>query len=80
MTLLDGRWDGEGGSARRLEQAIADQSELYQAQGMVKVQLGVSLGDAMARLRAHAYATDRRLSDVAREVVARRLRLDRDTP
>ena len=34
--------------------------------------------DASARLRAYAYATDRSLSEVARDVVARRLRFDRD--
>ena len=44
---------------------MADQSVLYQAQGMVMVQLGVDLAEAMARLRAHAYAVDRRLADVA---------------
>jgi hypothetical protein len=43
---------------------------------MVMVQLGVSIGEAMARMRAYAYAQDRRLSDVARDVVARRLRFD----
>jgi hypothetical protein len=83
MTLLDGRKEKhqENGSGPiGLEQAMSDQSKLYQAQGMVKVQLGVSLGEAMARIRAHAYATDRRLMDVAEDVVARRLRLDRDMP
>ena len=79
LTLLDRRWDIDAGSGPRgLEQAMADQSELYQAQGMVKVQLGVSLSEAMVRLRGHAYATDQRLADVAREVVARRLRLEED--
>jgi len=42
------------------------------------IQLGVSMIEAMARLRAYAYAQDRRLSDVARDVVARKLRLERD--
>ena len=36
---------------------------------------GVSV---MARMRAYAYTQDRRLSDVARDIVARRLRLDPD--
>jgi hypothetical protein len=45
---------------------------------MVMVQLGVSIGEAMARMRAYAYAQDRRLSDVARDVVARRLCFDPD--
>ncbi|MCA2214172.1 GAF and ANTAR domain-containing protein [Jidongwangia harbinensis] len=51
---------------------------LFQAQGMVMVQLGVSLGEAFARLRAYAFAHDRRLDDVARDIIERRLRLDRD--
>lgn len=47
--------------------------ELYQAQGMVMMQLGISLVQAMARLRAYAYARDRPLHDVAADVVARRV-------
>jgi ANTAR domain-containing protein len=47
---------------------------------MVMVQLGVSIGEAMARMRAYAYAQDRRLSEVARDVVARRLRFNQDHP
>ena len=57
--------------------AVAHRAELFQAQGMVMVQLGVPIGEAMVRLRAHAYAEDRPLDDVARDVVAGRLRLDR---
>jgi hypothetical protein len=41
---------------------------------MITVQLGVSAAVALIRLRAHAFASDRRLRDVARDVVARRLR------
>jgi len=79
LTLLDGQWAIDGGSGPpEVEQAMADQSELYQAQGMVKVQLGVSLREAMSRLRGHAYANDQGLANVAHEVVSRRLRLDRD--
>lgn len=48
-------------------------AQLYQAQGMVQVQLGVSIADAMVRLRAHAFAQDRPLHEVAADVVARRL-------
>jgi hypothetical protein len=61
-----------------LESAVESRSELFQAQGMVKIQLGVSLAEAMSRLRAHAYTEDRRLADVARDVVARRLVLESD--
>lgn len=61
-----------------LAEVVEDRAELFQAQGMVMVQLGVSLGEAMARMRAYAYAENRRLSEVAHDVVARRLRLDPD--
>ena len=37
-----------------------------------------AVGEAFVRLRAYAYAQDRRLSDVARDIVARRLRLTPD--
>ena len=44
------------------------------------VQLGVSLAEAMARIRAHAYAGARRLSEVAVDIVAGRLVLEADEP
>ena len=43
---------------------------------MVSVQLGVSVGDALIRLRAYAFANERGLVDVAKDVVDRRLRFD----
>ena len=43
---------------------------------MVMVDLGVSLAEAMALLRAHAFTLGRPLGDVARDVVAGRLRLE----
>jgi ANTAR domain/GAF domain len=58
----------------------AYQAEVHQATGMILVQLGVSAEVAFARLRAYAYANDRRLSDVARDVVDRRLRFEPDLP
>jgi hypothetical protein len=53
-------------------------AEVYQAAGMITVQLDVDITQALARLRAYAYAEERPLRDVARDVVARRLRLERD--
>lgn len=47
---------------------------VHQATGMVAVQLGVDLGEALLRLRAHAFATNRLVTDVAKDVVARRIR------
>lgn len=48
-------------------------AEIHQATGMVLDQLGVSATDALARMRGHAFARQRLLIDVARDVVARRL-------
>ncbi|MDX8053039.1 GAF and ANTAR domain-containing protein [Lentzea sp. BCCO 10_0798] len=50
-------------------------AEVHQATGMLSVQLGVSVEEALVRLRAHAFAEERPVIDVARDVVARRLRL-----
>jgi hypothetical protein len=52
---------------------------VHQATGMISVQLDSNLTVAFLRLRAHAYLTGRRLSHVARDVLARRLRFDPDT-
>ena len=43
---------------------------------MVSVQLGVGVGEALARLRARAFAIDRPIAEMAADVVAHRLRLD----
>lgn len=60
--------------------AVGARAEVHQATGMVSVQLGVSLADALARLRAYAYAHDQSLAEVARRVVSRQLRLSPDEP
>jgi hypothetical protein len=63
----------------RLEPAPSDFSaEVYQAAGMITVQLEVDISEALARLRAHAYAEERPLREVAHDVVAHQLRLERD--
>jgi len=50
-------------------------AEIDQATGMLTEQLGVGIDEAFVRLRAYAYADDRRLTEVASDIVARRLRL-----
>lgn len=52
--------------------------QVHQAAGMISVQIGSSIGDAMVRLRAHAYASGETLRAVAAEVVARRRRFEPD--
>ena len=53
-------------------------AEIDQATGMLTEQLGVGIAEAFIRLRAYAYAHDRGLSALARDIVARRLRLSPD--
>jgi hypothetical protein len=53
-------------------------AEIDQATGMLTEQLGVGIAEAFIRLRAYAYAHDRRLADLARDIVARRVRLHPD--
>ena len=53
-------------------------AEVSQATGMLVAQLGVDPAEALVRLRAHAYATGRSSTDVARDILDRRLRLEAD--
>ncbi|GAA1088941.1 GAF and ANTAR domain-containing protein [Kitasatospora arboriphila] len=48
---------------------------VHQATGMLSVQLGVPLSEALARLCACAYASGRPVGDISRDIVDRRLRL-----
>ena len=63
-----------------LDEAFEHRVVVFQAQGMVMVQLGSSLAEALVRMRAYAYAHDRRLGEVAADIVARRLQFDPDRP
>ncbi|HMG41715.1 MAG TPA: GAF and ANTAR domain-containing protein [Acidimicrobiales bacterium] len=63
-----------GALARELQARGDHQLVVHQASGMVAAQLEVDVGEALVRLRAHAFGNDRRLADVARDVVGRRLR------
>ena len=65
-----------GQLAIELEAGADFQYVVHQASGMVSVQLEVSVGQALIRLRAYAFGNDRPLTDVARDVVARTLRFD----
>ena len=53
-------------------------AEVHQAAGMVSVQLGIAVLEALVRLRAHAFSQDQTLTEVARAVVQRRLRFHPD--
>ena len=81
MLLGSVHGDAEDGDGAALDGQAPDlalhRAEIDQATGMLTVQLDVPAGEAFARLRAYAYAQDRRLADVAGDIVARRLRLGR---
>jgi hypothetical protein len=62
--------------AVELESDANFQYVVHQASGMVAAQLEVTVGQALIRLRAHAFGNNRTLTDVARDVVDRRLRFD----
>jgi hypothetical protein len=59
-----------------LEEGADFQYVVHQAAGMVAVQLGVGVGEALVRLRAYAFGNHRGLPEVAKAVVARTLRFD----
>ncbi|CAN7345648.1 ANTAR domain-containing protein [Terrabacter sp. LjRoot27] len=70
----------EGRHPEGLDDALAYRMEVYQAQGMVMVDLDVRPDEAMARLRGHAFATGQDITVVARDVIDGILHLQRDGP
>ncbi|MFJ4523201.1 GAF and ANTAR domain-containing protein [Streptomyces sp. NPDC088810] len=87
FALMNLRVSGCGGPDEDTEDAVAswvaaseaDHTEVYQAVGMVMVQLDVDPEQALDRLRARAYADGRTVSQVAREVLSRRLNFRPET-
>jgi hypothetical protein len=65
-----------GSVAWQLEQVPAHRAVVHQAAGMVSVQAAVSVDDALALLRAHAFAEGHRIGDVVADVVGGQLRFD----
>ncbi len=57
---------GDGGR-RWWDPAVGGRAEIHQASGMVLVQLGVSVTDALARMRGYAFVHQRLLIEVARD-------------
>lgn len=48
---------------------IEDRAEVHQATGMISVQAGVSMAEALVQLRARAFGSDRPILDLARDVL-----------
>lgn len=64
--------------AAELQAGSNFQHVVHQASGMVAVQLGVNVAQALIRLKGYAFGHDRTLTEVAQDVVARRLRFTDD--
>ncbi|MFJ7340837.1 GAF and ANTAR domain-containing protein [Streptomyces sp. NPDC101110] len=77
MALPHGDEPGTPGGEDWLSGLATDHDEVYQAVGMIMAQLGVAADDALARLRADAFAHGRTALEVARDVIAHRTRFDR---
>ncbi|MFB7653833.1 MULTISPECIES: GAF domain-containing protein [unclassified Streptomyces] len=62
-----------------LDEVAGDHDEVYRAVGMIMAQLRIGADEALARLRADAFARDRTAQAVAREVLTHRRHFGRDT-
>ncbi|UXA21327.1 GAF and ANTAR domain-containing protein [Mycobacterium sp. SMC-4] len=66
------------GSAAWTELDPLTRSEVSNATGMLMSQLNITAATAVARLRAHAFATGRSATSVARDVIDRRVQMESD--
>jgi GAF domain-containing protein len=57
---------------------IEDRAQVHQATGMIAVEASVPLTQALVLLRARAFAAERPILDLARDVVARTVRFTKD--
>jgi GAF domain-containing protein len=81
LDLLDGDLQAaiaEPNSNAWAELHVLSRAEVSQATGMLVAQLGVDPAEALVRLRAHAYSTGRSATDVAHDILERRLKLEAD--
>jgi hypothetical protein len=60
-----------------LDEVSESRAVVHQATGVVAVQLDIGLDEALVALRARAFADERPVSEVAADVVGRRMRFDR---
>jgi hypothetical protein len=74
ITVQEGA--GVGALADEMDNPGDLRTEVHQASGMISTQLNITIGSALLRLRAYAYAEGRSINDVARDVVTRQLRFE----
>jgi hypothetical protein len=70
--------DGPSGSAGAPDRSALVRAEVHQATGMLMAQARLDAPSALARLRAYSFRTARTITEVADDVLARRLRLHPD--
>jgi GAF domain/ANTAR domain len=67
---------GGTGLAELLDTGDPDRIVIHQATGMIAAQLNETTSNALARLRAAAFASGRPMHDIAQDVAERRIRFD----
>ena len=65
--LIDGKLGGQAGILR---QAADQLPSIHHAVGVVAARLGCSVGDALALIRARAFAESAEVGDVARDILS----------
>ncbi|MGZ3100329.1 GAF and ANTAR domain-containing protein [Streptomyces sp. H62] len=66
------------GEGAWLDELAGDHDEVYRAVGMIMARLGVGADEALARLRADAFARGRSAYEAARDITTHRHRFDPD--
>ena len=75
--VLDMQADApQGLLAEEIEVGAEFYLAVHNAAGAVSAQLGVTVAEALIRMRAYAFVHDRPLRDVAQDVIARKLRFE----
>ena len=77
--LVDGNLTSPQGELEpSLGAALDSRGEIHQAQGMIMVSLGLGANEALARMRAFAFANDLPLIDLAHQILGGRDQLDNE--
>lgn len=66
----------DGSPHPAVEIALGHRAGIYQAQGWITVTLGVTLAEAMVRMRGHAFANDQSLAELAALILSGDVVLD----
>lgn len=64
----------------RLFDPLGDRARLHQATGMIATQINSDIATALAYIRSYAFANERTVHQIADDVIAQRLRLNRRSP